>query len=248
MRMALRMRLSSKHTCSSRCKCKTRGQKRFLHQIHTRLIRYRATVEMHRYLSTLIYHPIEAASSCSPTPPPERFAPVYFREAPTHTAKILKAIERLTSLLTLPVPMSLHTPYTICIVASPTIANLSACKHLLRGEELRLARERIRVGIGALEALGEVWPRGKKVVREVKVIARELLGLSSTAQPDKTNNVMCAAMSDEASYASGSPAISDDFLAALAAGNYSLLGAENEFGLSLQGNIYHNPGTVYGSS
>lgn len=218
--------------------------------LHIGLIECSAIVEMHRYLSTLVYHPIESTSSCSPTPPPERLAPVFFREAPTHTAKILKAVERLTALLTLPVPISLHTPYSICVIASPTIAYLSACKHLLEGEELKLARERIRVAIGALEGFGDVWPRGKKVVREVKIIARELLGLPSGASREKTNDVMHGTTSEEASYTSDSPAISDDFLAALAAGNCSLLGADNDFGLSMQGAIFHDPdtGIMYGSS
>jgi hypothetical protein len=145
----------------------------------------RYTVDIHRLLSTLAYSPIEGVSSCAPPPPPDRLAPVYYRDAPIHTAKILRAIERLTDLLTLPVPIAVHTPFTLCIVATSTIAHLAACKYVFKDEQLRVARERVRVAMGALETLAEIWPRGKKVVREVKTVARELLSLEPAAQPAK---------------------------------------------------------------
>jgi hypothetical protein len=83
----------------------------------------------------------------------------------------------MTYLLTLPIKLAVHTPFTIYIVATITIAHLSACKHVLRGKHLQTARERIRVAMGALGTFAEVWPRGKRVLREVKIIARELLEL-----------------------------------------------------------------------
>jgi hypothetical protein len=84
----------------------------------------------------------------------------------------------MTNLLTLPTKILLHTPFTICIVATITIAHLAACKFILYGNELQIARERIRVAMGVLETYAKVWPRAKKVVTEVKTIARELLLLS----------------------------------------------------------------------
>lgn len=141
---------------------------------------------MHRYLSTLTYSAIESVSSCAPAPPPERLAPVYYRDAHIHTAKIMRAVERLTEMLTLPGRVAIHTPFTICMIATTTIAHLSACKNILHGEDLKVARERIRVAMGALEIFAEVWPRGKKVVREVKTVARELLSLAPSATPTPT--------------------------------------------------------------
>jgi hypothetical protein len=131
------------------------------------------------------YSAIESVSSCAPPPPPDRLAAVYYRDAHIHTAKILRSIEKLTDLLTLPTRMAMHTPFTICMVATMTIAHLSACKHVLQGEALKVARERIRVAMGALEIFAEVWPRGRKVVREVKTIARELLSLGLSPGVEK---------------------------------------------------------------
>lgn len=143
------------------------------------------TVDIHRYLSTLAYSTIESVSSCAPPPPPERLAPVYCRDAHIHTAKILRAIERMTDMLTLPCRIAVHTPFCICTLANITIAHLSACKYVLKGEQLKIARERIRVAMGSLEVFAEVWPKGKEVVRAIKTIAKELLNLGPEAESEK---------------------------------------------------------------
>lgn len=126
----------------------------------------------------MTWSPVEKISSCAPRPPLERLENIPYDEAYVHTAKILCAIEKMTNLLTLPTKMLLHTPFTICMVATITIAHLSACKFVLDGKELQIARERVRAAMGALETFSEVWPRAKKVVTEVKTIARELLHLA----------------------------------------------------------------------
>jgi hypothetical protein len=85
-------------------------------------------------------------------------------------------------MLTLPGRLAVHTPFTICMIATSTIAHLSACKYLFEGEALQVARERIRVAMGALEIFAEVWPRGKRVAREVKTVAREILSLAPASE------------------------------------------------------------------
>jgi hypothetical protein len=138
---------------------------------------------VHRRLSTCAYSPIEAVTSCAPPPPPERLAPIYYRDAPAHTARILQAIVRMTNTLTLPTNIAKHTPFAICMIAATTIVHLSACRFVLKGEQLGVARERIRVAMGALGTLAEVWPAGKRIVTEVKTVARELLNLSPIVTP-----------------------------------------------------------------
>ena len=106
-----------------------------------------------------------------------------------HTAKIMRAIERMTDLLTMPVRIGVLTPFTSCMIAKVTIAHLSACRFVLREqpEQLKVARERIRVAMGALEIFAEVWPKGKATVSEVKTIARELLSLGSPGSSGGSN-------------------------------------------------------------
>jgi hypothetical protein len=86
-------------------------------------------------------------------------------------------MERIADMLTLPIRLARHTPFNICMIATMTIAHLSACKYVFTGEQLKIARERIRVAMGALEVFAEIWPRAKKVVGEVKIVARTLLSL-----------------------------------------------------------------------
>jgi hypothetical protein len=65
-----------------------------------------------------------------------------------------------------------------------TLALLSACKYLLQDKALAIARHQIRLTIGCLKSLGEVWPRTAKNVKEIQTIARYVLetkGRSTTA-------------------------------------------------------------------
>lgn len=126
-------------------------------------------------MSGLKFNPIESVSTCAPPPPPERLAPVYEREAHCHTKKILIAIAKMTELMTLPISLPKLSPFTVCMLASTIITHLSACRFILSGEELELARERIRVNIGTLENFSEVWSRATKTVKEVRIIAKHTL-------------------------------------------------------------------------
>ena len=91
----------------------------------------------------------------------------------------MQATELMVDLLTLPINILKVSPFTACQIATPTVALISACKSILHGEELMAARERIRVGIAAVEKLGEVWPRAAKTAKELKTIAREVFGMKS---------------------------------------------------------------------
>ena len=50
---------------------------------------------------------------------------------------------------------------------------------LYQGQQLQLARERIRLSMGSLKTLGEYWPTEKRMYQEVGVIAREFLSLGA---------------------------------------------------------------------
>ena len=132
-------------------------------------------VDLRRPLSELSYSAVESTSRCAPPRPPEYLSPALCQESHTHTIKILYAIEKLTELLTLPTRVIVHTPFIICMLATTTIAHLSACKHPLKDRTLKIARERIRVNLGALKTLGDIWPLGRRTYHEVGIVARELL-------------------------------------------------------------------------
>lgn len=74
------------------------------------------------------------------------------------------------------------------MVSEGALALLSACKFLLRGKELAIAREQIRMTIGCLKALGELWSRTARNVREIQTIAHHVLGLGSKTQGGSARN------------------------------------------------------------
>lgn len=86
-------------------------------------------------------------------------------------------------LLTLPINLLYQSPFTVCQIATPTVALISACKNILRGEDAIAARERIRVAIAAIEKFAEVWPRAAKTAKELKIIAREIFEIRKTTSP-----------------------------------------------------------------
>ncbi|KAL5339643.1 hypothetical protein BJX70DRAFT_363530 [Aspergillus crustosus] len=139
-------------------------------------------VELHRQLSTLSYSPVEAIAHCSPAPPPESLRGCNSRECQLHTAKVLRAIDQFDDLLTLPTNIASHTPFIICCISNLVIAHLAACRFHYSGQPLKLARERIRLSMGALKVLGEVWPMGQRTYKEVGIVAREILGLKNQSK------------------------------------------------------------------
>lgn len=131
---------------------------------------------VHRRLSTLKHFPIETLSKCVAPPPPEHNETI-IDEAHIHTAKVLYAADKLNSLLTLPTRFTSHTPFIICMITLITIAQLSACRYIFKEPRLSLEREKIRLNMGVLKMMGEVWEAGKREYVVMGTIAQEILAL-----------------------------------------------------------------------
>lgn len=72
------------------------------------------------------------------------------------------------------------------MVSEGTLALLSACSTHLKGKDLAIARDQIRMTLGCLKVLGEVWPRTARNVREIQTIAQCVLGLGQVASNHST--------------------------------------------------------------
>ncbi|KAH7174311.1 uncharacterized protein B0J16DRAFT_375188 [Fusarium flagelliforme] len=171
-----------------------------------------ATIGMHRPLSDLRFNPIENVSSCA------RQAPTETPKADlinVHTKRVLKSIDAQIQLLALPVRPFHHTPFTTCMVSEGTLSLLSACKYLLRDKELAIARDQIRLTIGCLKALGEVWARTAKNVKEIQTIARHVLGLEKASVSRSSEVLSLTGSSGEGSSQSADVSTDGDILASL---------------------------------
>lgn len=144
----------------------------------------RSTIGLHRPLSALKFNAVEKASSCAREPTSDIPTPDLVN---VHTVRVLRAIEAQIQLLALPVRQFHHTPFTTCMVSEGTLALLSACCALLKGKDLSIARDQIRMTIGCLKVLGELWPRTARNVREIQTIAQCVLGLGNVGNNDSTS-------------------------------------------------------------
>lgn len=134
------------------------------------------TVTLHRPFSSLTLNPEELATVAflSPTPcvapPRQGWA--------AHTARVLKALEMQTKLLAIPCTVERHNVFTMCMSAQLAAAEISACTNLLEDHALSIARDRVRLSIGFLNAMGSFWTLGKLMAKEVRAIARKYLSNS----------------------------------------------------------------------
>lgn len=133
-------------------------------------------IGFHRPLSDLKFNAVEDISSCARDPAPDVPTP---EQINVHTVRVLRSVESQISLMALPSRPFNHTPFSTCMISEGTLALLSACKFLLRGTELAIAREQIRLSIGCLKNMGDLWPRTARNVSQIQTIARHVLGLES---------------------------------------------------------------------
>lgn len=142
-----------------------------------------ARVYLHRPRSQLTYGSVERTSKCAP-PPSEKSVEEQQRAYDFHTTKVLEASESAIGLFTLPAPFLKRTPLVICSLTLSLLAQIAACRLRLKGVVYTAARDRIRLGLGVIKTLGEVWPVAQKTVKEVQIIARETLSvpMSTNAQ------------------------------------------------------------------
>jgi hypothetical protein len=107
-------------------------------------------------------------------------SPVPFIDPPKpgrsgHTARVLKAIDLEVRLLAIPCDRERHNLFIACIIAAVAMAQISACNVFLDDHALSIARDRVRLSVGSLNAVGTVWPLPKKMAKEVRYVARRTL-------------------------------------------------------------------------
>jgi hypothetical protein len=134
---------------------------------------------MHRPFSSLVYNPAELCTTAFQAPSPFSIPSVSGRSA--HTARALKALELQTKLLAIPCTIEKHNLFTMCICSHIATAQVSACNNLLEDHALSIARDRVRLSIGFLNAMGSIWALGKAMAKDVRTVARSTLSVLSSA-------------------------------------------------------------------
>lgn len=130
---------------------------------------------MHRPFSSLVYSTAELSTTSFHAPVPYVVPPVSGRSS--HTARALKAVEWQTKLLAIPCTIEKHNVFSLCVCAQIAAAQISACNNLLEDHALSIARDRVKLSIGFLNAMGSIWALGKAMAKEVRAIARSTLSV-----------------------------------------------------------------------
>jgi hypothetical protein len=142
---------------------------------------------MHRPFSSLTVCPEELTTQSFLSATPYVTPPRQGRAA--HTARSLRAMEMQTKLLAIPCTMERHNVITMCMSAQLAVAQISACVNLLEDRSLSIARDRVRLSIGFLNAMGTFWPLGKMMAKELRHIARTQLSNNSSTIPMESEPV-----------------------------------------------------------
>lgn len=124
-------------------------------------------IHVHRPLSQLHQHPLDKLSSRAPSHSNDTDESQWL-----HTAKTLAAAESVIALYALPGQIVRHSPLMIRGLSIATSVQMSACTALLRQEEWLMAWNRVRLGMGALKAFGEVWVSGGRTEKEMRGVMR----------------------------------------------------------------------------
>jgi hypothetical protein len=126
---------------------------------------------LHRPRSDLNLDDVEKVKTCvtahGSAPLPGGFKDV-------HTVKAMQAAKDICGLILLPCPMVKHTPFFSCAVTMSSIVFLSYWSFIATESGDTFIKDNIRLNIGVLKTLGELWPIANTVLGQVKGVAQEL--------------------------------------------------------------------------
>ncbi|TVY42317.1 hypothetical protein LSUB1_G003589 [Lachnellula subtilissima] len=128
-----------------------------------------SSILLHRQYSHFHDFASQHTTSCAPYP---QGAPGW-QARRMHGAKTIQSALDVTKLITLPTPLVKHTPFLTCAIALASIVHLacwSASTLISDDDDLK---GQVRLGIGGLKAMAEIWPSAQRVLEQVTRVAQE---------------------------------------------------------------------------
>lgn len=92
----------------------------------------------------------------------------------THAIKSIKAANDLAALAALRSTILKQTPFFICGLVLSAVVQLCACS-VKASNRLELRRDRLALIVGELKSLNSTWAISRLVMRQIKLVAREVL-------------------------------------------------------------------------
>lgn len=91
-----------------------------------------------------------------------------------HAVKVISAAQSLTKLITLPCAITHHTPFFVCACTLASIIHLSCWSFLNPLAPDEDVKQQLRLCIGALKKLAEIWPGAAASLVQVQGVAQEM--------------------------------------------------------------------------
>ncbi|KAF2430088.1 hypothetical protein EJ08DRAFT_649886 [Tothia fuscella] len=128
-------------------------------------------IMLHRPRSDLSTEDVKEVTTCVGA---GQTSPTASLHTDIHTAKAMQAAKDISFLITLPCPLIKHTPFFTCAVTMASIVFLSYWSFIATESGDAFIKENIRLNIGVLKTLGEIWPIAGTVLKQVRGVAKEL--------------------------------------------------------------------------
>lgn len=130
-----------------------------------------ASIALHRPRSTLTFIRNHYRTTCTRAESAGLPALAYS----CHTAKALRAANAIVNLASIPRPLTYCSPALMCGITTAATVHLPAYAIVDRPDQTIAIKERLQLGISALAAFGEIWPRASIAKGQVARFAREIL-------------------------------------------------------------------------
>ncbi|KAJ4404004.1 hypothetical protein N0V91_006113 [Didymella pomorum] len=78
--------------------------------------------------------------------------------------------------------------FSMAISAQIATAQVASC-NLLEDHALSIARDRVRLSIGFLSAMGSIWPVGKAMAKDVRAVARSVVSEPSSLPLEQQESI-----------------------------------------------------------
>lgn len=126
-------------------------------------------IVLHRDLSELDTTVAKSVTSCAP-----HHSVVAGTSWNIHAAKTIQAAQQISKLITLPISVTRHTHFFTCVITLSAVVHLSvwsAMMSMIHDDDLK---QQLRLNIGGLKAISDIWPSATKAFGQVRGVAQEI--------------------------------------------------------------------------
>ncbi|KAN0083737.1 hypothetical protein V8E54_002825 [Elaphomyces granulatus] len=102
-----------------------------------------------------------------------------------HAMKALKAASELSTLASMRIPVTKHTPFFICALVLSSLVQLAAYS-VKAGQMPDPRRDRLTLTVGVFKSLGRTWAISQSIMRQIKAVARDVLDIGIRPAADQT--------------------------------------------------------------